>query len=296
MSRWPVLAPLLLALALPLEAQAVPALRDTVLLDRVIASSDSGVVLHLRRSGVYRATVDPDVSELRLRSVATHGPATLVSRADRQPRGTWELYVMGDGDFVLTAGPISAGRPVHLRLIGDREAAQVLSERANHRLSLGLGATAGVHGAYDLTDRTPIAGAGGGHDAEVGIVFDGGHRVAVELGFSHQTIPAQGRSVEYVFAEPRARIMTVGAPAGRRVDLGLSFRYGLGNANDAPGVSVVDPSIMAPGLFATTHLSRRSGNRGWSTIASLYYGWLNNTGRVSRPSAVGASFGMVWLP
>ena len=295
MARWPMLATLLLALGLPLRAQGTAAPGDTVLIDRVLVGGDSGLTIHLRKSGVYRATVDPDVTELRLQPLSPHGPATLVSRAERRPRGTWELYVMDDGDFVLTPdAPV--GRSIHVRVIGDPEAAHVLSERANHRLSLGLGATAGLHGAYDLTSQAPIAGAGGGRDAEVGLVLDGGYRISLALGFSHQTIPSEGRKVDYVFAEPRARLLTVGAPAGRRVDAGVSFRYGLGNADTPQRASIVDPSLIAPGLFITTHLSSRTGNRGWSTILSVYYGLLGNTGRAPLPSAPGASFGIVWLP
>src|SRR5512140_2966670 len=130
MARWPMLATSLLALGLPLRAQGTAAPGDTVLVDRLLVGGDSGVTIHLRKSGVYRATVDPDVTELRLQPLSPHGPATLVSRAEQRPRGIWELYVMGDGDFVLTpAAPV--GQSIHVRVIGDPEAAHVLSERAN---------------------------------------------------------------------------------------------------------------------------------------------------------------------
>lgn len=271
---------------LPAAAPAQEHLADLTLPGAVLERDlgpDQPVTVLLSRRFIYTALVDAPGADLSLRTTGRRPVRGLAARVEGPEGGSrFEVYAAADGAHLVTILGLGPRALVRLRLEVDSAATAARERRdAAPRFTVGIEAAFGGHGGYAaFGPNGPSAGAG---VTEYCLSFRYGNRVGGCLGYSREAIDGADEAFGFYFGE--VRVTALGRAGRSPFTAGLAARIGQGSISGGP--VVVDPSILAAGIWLAWWPVRSTTGRGLSLRGSLAlarYGNLMDLAVVEDPS------------
>lgn len=249
--------------------------------DRWVRPADPIHVM-LAASRVYQVAIYEPGATVSVQHDSTPGRTVLALVVGQEGRATiTEIYPRRDGPHTLRLVGVYLDS-VRVRLGSDSALTQRRAEVSTApRFSVGIEGDIGAQGGY-------AAFGPGGPDGGAGVMdlclsFRYGHRFGGCLGYSREAISGLDNAFGFYFGELRMSLL--GDPTrGTPINAGILARLGQGNLSGAE--EVVDPSILAAGVWAAWWPKAHPSGRGLSLRASLSlarYGNLRDSMAVDPP-------------
>ena len=292
-----------------LTAQAVPEPADSadvLVLDHDFAVLGELVRLFLEDKQVYRAELSTqDVTlELRPRITGMRIPRVYPITDSKSPSGSSIVEIYPDQDGLYEIRPVSVqGSRITTRLRLYRDVSESRRRMATVNRpgwELGIEVAGGWHSGFVQSSAEPPAGSDPEGGADVEGCFTARNAPGLPrlnlcvFGLSHQS-QNSGRSILWVYTEPRVRILGRARPGLSNWEAGALFRFGVGIISAVAAT----PTVISPGIYAARHIRRNSAGAGWSLQLSysraFYRGFSRPTGAPGiTPKSDRLSFGVGW--
>ena len=263
----------------------VPA-TDTLIVKHRFESDTESVRVELVRQVVYRIELDRRDAFPRVRQVDDDLTDPVLVPITREGRRFIEVFPAETGEYDVSVDLT----PTTLTLYGDAGASLESRRRRGGANAVRLGGELGVasFGGYRVGDPPEDGNTGTSVEGCLAILAGPfGTCIGAFRDFRSQ----QDRDITWFFIEARIRLAR--ARLGpTRLHVGLSVRGAQGSLNREG----MDPSMIAPGLWAALQLNRGATARGVYLRIASSYAFIDNSVLSSSERSLRASAGVAYFP